>query len=408
MAGAEVDAAAGTAAQNAGPDGAKTTTGNGAVSQDTSTFRSGVAGWRCSNVTAGDIAFLSGPTVSFVDGRTYFLRAYFSQVSRATTILRLGGGTNEIQVNCGTSSVSQLFVNGVQQGSNGPTLIGSTWSRVELKGVATATNTWTAAELLVDGVSVATWSGSVARTNGFSWGGIVTNATFSMQMFVDDVALNDDQGASNNSFPGDGAVLLLVPTADSAVGTGWVLGANTAIASNGFGSVDNCPPLGVADLAAGSDPKQIRNATSAANSNYDATMTTYTAAGVTAGATVNAVQPVVATAAPVTTSSKQGTVGVVSNPAITNIALGATGTSGAFWGGATAGTYGAGWKWSFGTMTALPSVTLGTAPVMRITQVTASTRIAMVCFMGMYVDYSPAVVAAARAPTVNMAPYVPA
>jgi hypothetical protein len=49
-----------------------------------------------------------------------------------------------------------------------------------------------------------------------------------------------------------------------------------------------------------------------------------------------------------------------------------------------------------------PSVTLGTAPVMRITQVTASTRIAVVCAMFIYVDYTPAV-AAAVIPDVGMA-----
>jgi hypothetical protein len=41
-------------------------------------------------------------------------------------------------------------------------------------------------------------------------------------------------------------------------------------------------------------------------------------------------------------------------------------------------------------MTETPTVTLGTAPVMQITQVTASTRVAIVCFVGMYVDYTPA------------------
>lgn len=207
---------------------------------------------------------------------------------------------------------------------------------------------------------------------------------------LDDVALNVDDGLSQSTWPGDGNVVLLVPTADSAVGTGWTLGTGTAIASNsGSTAVKNKPPLGVADLAVGSDPKQIRNATANANSNYDATMTTYSAAGITSSTdTINVITPIVATAAPVTTSSKQGTVGVVSNPTIANIALGTIGTSGAFWQGNTAGTYPAGWKWSKGTVTYAPSVTVTTAPVMRITQVTSSTRIAMVCFMGIYVDYT--------------------
>jgi hypothetical protein len=184
-----------------------------------------------------------------------------------------------------------------------------------------------------------------------------------------------------------------VPTADSAGGTGWVLGTGTALGGNGWIAEDNKPPVGVADLTAGSDTKQIRNATASANSNYDATMTTYTAAGINASDTVDAVLPVVATAAPTATQAKQGTVGVSSNPAITNIALGAGGTSGAFWAGSAGGTYPTGWKISKGTLTLAPSVTIGTAPVMRITQVTSSTRIAVVCAMGIVVVWTPVVVA---------------
>jgi hypothetical protein len=53
-------------------------------------------------------------------------------------------------------------------------------------------------------------------------------------------------------------------------------------------------------------------------------------------------------------------------------------------------------------MTEAPTVTLGTAPVMRITNSTASTRIADVCFMGIYVDYTAAVVAAATTVPVHL------
>lgn len=224
-----------------------------------------------------------------------------------------------------------------------------------------------------------------------------------MDILYDDVAINNASGGSQNSYPGDGQIVLLKPTADSAVGTGWTLGTGTAISGNtGKTAVSNTPPLGVTDLAAGSDPKQIRNASSNANVNYDATMTTYTAAGVGSSDTVNVVQCWVATAAPLVTSAKAGTVGIVSNPAVTNIALAAGGTAGAFWSGVAGGTYPAGWKWSPGTSTIAPTVTKGTAPVMRITQVTASTRIAVVCGMFVYVDYTPTA-ATAVIPDVGMA-----
>jgi len=133
----------------------------------------------------------------------------------------------------------------------------------------------------------------------------------------------------------------------------------------------------------------IRNATSAANSNMDFTMTSYAAAGIGESDVVKAVRPMCITAAPVSTGAKQGTVGMVSNPAIANIALSATGVAGAFWNGTAAGTYPTGWKASDGTFTDSPSVTIATAPVQRVTQVTSSTRIADVCFVGTYVDYIP-------------------
>jgi hypothetical protein len=166
--------------------------------------------------------------------------------------------------------------------------------------------------------------------------------------------------------------------------------------------VNNTPPVGIVDLGgSGADNGQLRNAAASANSSYDATMSTYTAAGVPSRAAINVVVPWTATAAPVVTSAKAGTVGVVSNPAITNIALAAGGTAGAFWSGVAAGTYPTGWKWSSGTSTSTPTVTLGTAPVMRITQVTSSTQVAIVCFMGLYVDYTAAIPDLAMAMTVT-------
>lgn len=207
-----------------------------------------------------------------------------------------------------------------------------------------------------------------------------------VDFYYDDIVLD------NAGFVGPSKVAMLIPTADSAVGTGWTLGTGTAISGNsGSTAVKNEPPVGVADLAAGSDPKQIRNAVSNSSTSYDATLTTYSAAGVNAGDTVLAVQPVVITAAPVSTQAKSGTIGCSTNPTITNVALSSGGTAGAFWSGTAAGTYPTGWKLSYGTITTSPSVTLGSAPVCRITQTTANTRIAMVCFMGMLVAWSPAV-----------------
>jgi hypothetical protein len=406
QAGAEINAGAGTVAQNAGPDGTIT----GTVTRDTSVFNAGggVASWKCDSTASNLAANVAIASSAFVDGVTYYFRAYMNCASLTgnqfgTTIIRLGAlagsGPSILFYGAAATHPGALAVNiaGTGLAAFSPSVADGNWHLVELQGVATATGNWTFAQLRVDGTVI----DSVTHTQAYSGTGAIfgwtVTPTASQVINFDDVVLNDSTGAANNTYPGAGAVVLLKPTADSAVGTGWVTGAGGSTSL--FDAVNGTPPEGVADT--GTATSQIRNATSNATS-YDATMTTYSAAGVSAGATVNAVLPVTATAAPVTTSAKQGTVGVVSNPTITNVALNATGTAGAFWAGLAAGTYGAGWKWSLGTMTEAPTVTLGTAPVMRITNSTASTRIADVCFMGIYVDYTPAVVAAATTVPVHL------
>lgn len=387
MTGCEVDAA-----QCPGADGSRTGVG-AQISRDTTVFRSGLASFKFDSGASNQASsiIVTAPTV-FVDGVTYYFRGYMRTAAAPGSAVAIAnlGNQNNLAIRLRTDGGLELAVNTAAQGSPSASVADSSWHLLELKGVATATTTWAAAEVRLDGVSVATWSGSLARAGSstFGWAAAPGASTI---INWDDVAINDSTGANNNTWCGAGVAVLLKPTADSAVGTGWTLGTGTAI-SGGTAktAVSNTPPLGVADLTAGSDPKQIRNAASNANSSYDATMTTYTAAGVGASDTIKAVQCWTATGAPSATTPKQGTVGIVSNPAVTNIALLSSGTFES--GGGIAGTYGTQWHWSPGTMTETPSVTKGTAPVMRITQVTASTLVAMVCAMFIYVDYTPAAV----------------
>jgi hypothetical protein len=402
QAGAEIDAGiSGTRSGAGDPDGLSQ--GIGTITRDTSVFRSGAASWKFDSGAGNNANAVTFTGYSVVDGRTYWLRGYFRVTAAPTAAATILGFTqpsstnNSIYARLRTDGAVELIVSGAAQGSPSSAITDSTWHRIELKGVTAATTIWSAAELLVDGISVATWSGSQGRPAvGIGWGlGVNSDAPgVNKTLNIDDVALNDSTGSINNGYPGSGKVVLLSPLSDNARGTNWTNDA--AGTSNLFDAVNNTPPVGIADTTSSTGLHQIRNASSTANSNYDANMTSYTTSGVGASDTLNAVIPWVATAAPVATSAKAGTVGVSSNPVIANINLSATGTAGAFWAGAAASTYGAGWKWSPGTMTEQPSVTLGTSPVMRITQVTSSTRIAMVCGMFMYVDYTP--VSTSRSP----------
>lgn len=396
-AGAEVDGGIAAASIDFGPI-------TGTVTRDTTTFRSGLASWKFDS-GAGNALAWTVLSSTLVASTTYYFRAYCRfagfpsfavspailgfGTNRSTTGIELGidngGGLRWYDPNTGLSILGGS--GSVRSASNL-----NQWYRIEASITLNGSSQITDFSYLLDGVQGTSYTGkTIAITaTGQSMGWVQQVPGASLVFNIDDVALNDSTGTQQNTWPGEGSIVLVKPNADSAIGTGWTLGTGTAIASNsGSTAVKNVPPVGVADLTAGSDTKQIRNATSNANVNYDATMQTYTAAGVPSTDFIAVVVPIISTAAPVTTSAKQGTVGVVSNPTITNIALGAGGTSGAFWSGVAAGTYPTGWKWSFGTTTYLPTVTLGTAPVMRVTQVTSSTRIAIVDSMGIYVESKP-------------------
>jgi hypothetical protein len=357
---------------------------SGTASYNTSVVRTGSASCRC-NPASTFTGFPQFPTA----GDSFFHFAL--RVATFPSVARLIQGSisaDFINVRLQTDGTLKVYLNATLIGTSSTALVADTWYWI---GVRHLTGT-SVPFLQIDGVDQVTGTATVTGTSGGL--GFRGSEASAADAYFDDIVWD------NAAFLAPSKVALLLPVTDNAVGTGWTNDA--AGTTNLFTAVDSTPPIGIADTSSGTGLNQIRNATANANSNYDANLTTYTAAGVASGDTVLALRPIVATAAPVSTSAKQGTVGVASNPAIANIALGAGGTAGAFWSGAAGATYVTGWKVSFGTFTTLPSVTLGTAPVMRITQVTSSTRIAVVCFMAMYMAWTPAV--AARVPYVNPMP----
>jgi hypothetical protein len=107
-------------------------------------------------------------------------------------------------------------------------------------------------------------------------------------------------------------------------------------------------------------------------------MQTYTAAGIASGDTVTAVQGVVEAANGAASADTIG-ISIVSNPAVTEV-LGSIPSS--------ASTYPSQWVRISPSIAENPSLTLGTAPVMRVRKNLAATRRHTVCFMGMYVSYT--------------------
>lgn len=201
-------------------------------------------------------------------------------------------------------------------------------------------------------------------------------------VYFDDLAINDDQGSNNNTWPPDEVVVFLKPTSDNARGANWTGGAGGT--TNLWDAVNNIPPVGVANASA-TNTSQIKNAASDSSGNYDANIETYASKGIVPGNKITAVQGVWNIGCSSATSTS-GATHVVSNPA-----EGAE-TSINFSNGVGAvGTWSSNWKGQWNTIIENPSVTFTTAPVLRIGKRQATTRIGHCDQMGLSVAYSPIV-----------------
>lgn len=218
--------------------------------------------------------------------------------------------------------------------------------------------------------------------------GCTDTAASACEMYFDDYVV-DDAG-----WIGDTKDIILPAQTDSAVGTDWQKpgGGTTDLAT----SVNNTPPVGIANSTSSADAeKQIRNAGNN-SANYVANLQIYDEV-IAAADTINAVQAIAVVAAPVSQGAKTGGL-AVDNPTQTIQTFTAS-VAGQFWSGTAQGTYPTGWKVQRNAIIDNPSITRNVSPQLTIdiTGGTAS-RIASVCFMGLYVDYTPAAAAATIAP----------
>jgi len=208
--------------------------------------------------------------------------------------------------------------------------------------------------------------------NGLGVGGAAT-------VYYDDVAVNDDVGAYEKSWPGPNRkIVLLTPFNDNARG-GWTGGSGGT--SNLAQGVDNLPPVGATDP--GTDASQIRNAVSSATDNYDVNMNTFGLAGLISSDIVNYVRWWInhGTASATTPPTRHGQ--LIGNPAESAEQAMATPS-------AAVGAYPSNWIWDSGTHMYNPTVVIsGTPPVLRVGKRTASTFVVDVDAMGIYAEYTP-------------------
>jgi hypothetical protein len=373
-------------------DGANNTvvTQVGTPSFDTTNQRSGAACLLCD--ASGDYVRIATGVYGTL-GRTYYTRAAlrFSDAtpSAATQVIRLEINTvYTASVRLKTDGTLAIFdANSAQVGSASSALSDNTWYVVEMESMIPAAGNGTLG-LRVGGTEVAR-STDVDVNNsvtsprmhiGNAAGGVTFN------VWVDDVAINDDQGAAQNSHCGLGKVILLKPTGDSALGTGWEAPQTTGSdTTNIYTAVANTPPVGVAhsDVDANNQAYVFNAANVGSDSNYDVNCQTYTAGGIDADDTVLVTQALVRATTASTTGTNNFGIQSVSNPADAGATTGLNLET-----GAAGGTDPTGWKSYRTPVQYAPSVTKGTSPVVRaIRTQTGITRAHQVDLMGLLVEY---------------------
>lgn len=356
------------------------------ITHDTTHQRSGAvclafdstAGTPQINTTA--ITLTTG--VSLYTRGHYFFTALPSSAS--ATIMQYSG-TALVSVRLTSGGKLQLWNDTgtpAQIGSDSvSTITTGLYYRIELR-VQWASGSVDIAELQLNGFSVASASNlalsdtNTTTSSSFGW---ITSPGAANTLYLDDISINDSSGSAQNSWCGEGNIVNLFPTSDNARATLWTGGAGGT--TNLFDAVNNTPPTGTATET---DATQIEHAGGAAGSTdaYDANMTTYLAAGIQVNDPIILIQPVIVHGEDSATGTKLLTFSVVSNPAISAIANFAAGADvGAL------GTHPISWTRTLGTTSYVPSITLGTAPVMRVTRPETASRVASVDAMTMIVEY---------------------
>ncbi len=360
----------------------------GTVTRSTAVKRSGTAS-RAHDSGTDDLSYTRHHFGAEALGGKY-TRVYFrvSALPSVTTRIMWYGNFAGRVIGCRVTAGGKLQLWNEVTGSeaqigsdSGPTVAVDNWYRLELYGNITS-GTSDQAELRLDGQTVA------ASTQAFSDAGIsdvyvgwLGYPGASKIIYLDDLAINDDTGASQNSWPGDGKIVYLNPVSDYYRNTEWTAGAGAT--TNLWDAVNNNPPSGVA-AASATNVSQIKNVAAIANKEADFSMESYTTAGLVSGDVVTLVQAV-AQMGSSSTAIISGGLSIISNPTQAGAA-----DSAPFGSGSAIGAYGAGWRSNWGTAQVSPSVALGTQPAVFLQKVGTEVE-AHCCGVRLAVEYTLAV-----------------
>lgn len=216
---------------------------------NTTTKRSGNAAMRVQNTTAttryAQQQFATNAITSDIFIRVYVYIA--SAPSVQTTIIQprnASGNAPEIRLN--TDRTLELWdtVSSVQLGSASSALSLNTWHRIEIHLLqGTGGSFCNSAVAYLDGIQFA--SGTPVTTPAAAYilrMGVITSAT--VDIYFDDIAINDETGTNQNGLPGDGKVGHLLPngSGDNAMGA-----RGGADSGTDYGQIDEVTPNDATD-----------------------------------------------------------------------------------------------------------------------------------------------------------------
>ena len=184
---------------------------------ETGTKRSGNAAFRIASV-AGAEGFSQIHTAA---QGAFFGRFYLYIVAMPTAAqITIAGwrqtGTQKINLRLTSGGALQLFnqEDGAQVGSDSAALSTATWYRIEMAYDST-TLASTTCSARIDGVEFA--SGTIDITNAPNRLTIATTSSdATLDYIVDDLAINDSAGSFENTWPGEGEVIVLRPNGNGA------------------------------------------------------------------------------------------------------------------------------------------------------------------------------------------------
>jgi hypothetical protein len=282
-------------------------------------------------------------------------------------------GTNGVQVRINTDRTLSLMRATTVVASSSPLAV-DTWHLVQFR-LKIGSGATDEGELIVNGASVGSFTAGNAGFDGpvnLYIGRLTSGGTFTP--YYDDLAVNDDQGADENSWPDPaGVIAFLKPTADDQRVGGWRNGGGGV--TNLWDGVDNIPPVGSNSPTAASQIFEQENDVGA--NNYDARVETY-ASKLTG--TIKLVQPLAFHGFGSSGGVNQGLSGV-SNPASAEV----TNTSPT----TAVGAFPANWGLIKGTTVYGDVADRATGAVVRVKKLTFTGTLSYVCQMGLQVEYVP-------------------